>query len=265
MNVSPLPLYAQLKETIIDAIARGELIPGDQLPSHRQLCKQYDMSHMTVRRAISELTLEGVIQSIPGKGLYVAPKTQPADAEPLLGHEQQMTRLGLKPSTKMLEAKIVNASTVLAQTLNVAVGAPLVYLYRLRLADDRPMSLTGVYLPHALCPNLLEHDLEKGSLFATLRDVYGLTLASSTSTIGAVLADDEQAKLLDLSLPAALLFKEQVTYLDTGQAIEISRTFIRGDRFHIHVDEGEHPTSELSFAATVPDILPTFLSEGDNQ
>jgi GntR family transcriptional regulator len=216
------------------------------------------MSHMTVRRAISELTIEGVIQSIPGKGLYVAQKTQPADAEPLLGHDQQMAQLGMKPSTRMLNAEVVNASTVLAQSLNVAVGAPLVYLYRLRLADGNPMALTSVYLPHALCPDLLDHDLEHGSLFATLRNVYGFTLGNSTSTIGAVLADDGQAKLLDLSSPAALLFKEQITYLDTGQAIEISRSFIRGDRYHIHIEQGDHPTSELSFATTIPDTHTTY-------
>jgi GntR family transcriptional regulator len=264
INNSPLPLYAQLKEAIIDAIAHGELAPGDQLPSHRQLCKQYDMSHMTVRRAISELTIEGVVQSIPGKGLYVAQKTQPADTEPLLGHEQQMARLGLAPSTKMLEAKIVNASTVLAQSLQVAAGAPLVYLYRLRLADNKPMSLTSVYLPHALCPNLLEHDLENDSLFTTLRNVYGLTLASSTSTVSAVLADNAQAKLLDMSLPAALLFKEQFTYLDTGQVIEISRTFIRGDGFHIHIAEGNRPSPELSFATTLPEINTNMQPKGDD-
>ena len=52
------PLYIQLKETIRDEIAGGRLKPGDQLPSHRELCETYQMSHMTVRRAITELSNE---------------------------------------------------------------------------------------------------------------------------------------------------------------------------------------------------------------
>ncbi len=60
---SALPLFAQLKEAIIEAINRGEFKRGDQLPSQREFCQQYQMSHMTVRRAINELVNEGVIQS----------------------------------------------------------------------------------------------------------------------------------------------------------------------------------------------------------
>ena len=72
------PLYAQLKETLIAAIRGGDLARGDKLPSQRELCERYRMSHMTVRRAISELLNEGVIYAIHGKGLYVAERKQTA-------------------------------------------------------------------------------------------------------------------------------------------------------------------------------------------
>ncbi len=245
------PLFVYLKETIIAAIGRGEWLPGDQLPSQRELCRQYHMSHMTVRRAINELINEGAIQAIPGKGLYVAEKTRAADSSSLLGFEQQMTRLGLSPATRVLAAELVSASTVLARVLGVKTGVPLVYLHRLRLANGEPQSLTSVYLPHALCPGLLEQGLENDSLFATLRHRYHLNLTSSMSTIEAVLADEAQAQLLQLTMPAPLLVREQTTYLDTGQAIEFSRSFMRGDRYHIQVAEGNPPVSEPAFTGTM--------------
>lgn len=244
------PLFVHLKETIIATIARGEWLPGDRLPSQRDLCRQYQMSHMTVRRAINELINEGVIRAIPGKGLYVAKKTRAADSSSLLGFDQQMTRLGFTPSTRVLEAKLVSASTVLAKVLGVTPGAPLVYLHRLRLANGEPQSLTSVYLPHALCPGLLEKRLENDSLFATLRNRYHLNLTSSLSTIEAVLADEAQALLLQLTMPAPLLVREQTTYLDTGRAIEFSRSLMRGDRYHIQVTEGDPPVSEPAFTMT---------------
>src|SRR5687767_117570 len=85
-----LPLYAQLKEQIIAAIARGDLAPGDQILSQRVLGEKYRMSHMTVRRAINELLHEGVIYAIPGKGLYVTEQKQDAEP-PLRGFTEDMT------------------------------------------------------------------------------------------------------------------------------------------------------------------------------
>jgi GntR family transcriptional regulator len=234
--MSILPLYAQLKETLIGAIRRGELASGDQLPSQRALCEQYGMSHMTVRRAISELINEGVVEAIAGKGLYVAQRKYDSETNPLVGFAEDIAQRGIVPSTRLLEAALVPASTVLAQALGVTMGEELVYLRRLRLGNDQPLAIGVTYLPHKLCPGLLHHDLARHSLFATLRGVYGLRLASSRSTIEATLADEEQAELLDLQLPAAILVREQITYLDTGQAIELNRSAACGDRYRIRLE-----------------------------
>src|SRR5262245_42189558 len=205
-----LPLYAQLKESLIAAIERGELAPGDQIPSQRVLCERNSMSHMTVRRTINELISEGVIYAIPGKGLYVTERKQDAESGPLIGFSEDMARRGMVASSLVLAAELVGASTVLASALKVEVGTPLVYLRRLRLADGEPMAIQGSYLLHALCPGLLEHDLAKHSLFDLLRSHYRLSLALGTTAVEAALADEEQARLLALPLPAPLLIVEQL-------------------------------------------------------
>ncbi len=244
-----LPLYAQLKENLITAIQRGEFRPGDQLPSQRELCKRHHMSHMTVRRAINELLAEGVIQSIYGKGLYVAERKLPIQDDSLIGFYEHMQQLGRKPSSRVLEAKIVNASSILAGKLQVDIGQPLVYLRRLRLLDGCPVSIATNYLPHSLCRGLLDHDLVNNSLYGTLRDRFGLLLTSSTAIIGAVLADREQAQILDIPLPAALVTEEQITYLSTGQVIDFSRSLTRSDQYYFQVQEvrtSNKSTSRLS-------------------
>ncbi len=229
-----LPLYAQLKEEIIAAIARGDLARGDQIPSQRVLCERHSMSHMTVRRAIGELLHEGVIYAIPGKGLYVTEPKQDAEP-PLRGFTEDMAQRGMVASSQVLAAEIVGASTVLSSALSVPIGTALVYLRRLRLADGAPMAVQGSYLPQALCPGLLEHDLGRGSLFALLRNVYHLRLADGTTAVEAALADAEHAKLLGLRVPAPLLVVEQLNYLDSGQAIEFVRTAYRADRYRLRL------------------------------
>ncbi|MFO7585346.1 MAG: UTRA domain-containing protein [Anaerolineales bacterium] len=108
-----------------------------------------------------------------------------------------------------------------------------------------PLSLTQCYLPHELCPGLLEHDLAANSLFDTLRTAYDLNLAGASSVIQAALADEEQSQLLQVERPAALIVREQVTYLDTGKVIEFSRSFIIGDRYNIKFQEGNVPHNNL--------------------
>jgi GntR family transcriptional regulator len=243
------PLYAQLKEKLIAAVAQGDLTPGDQLPSQRALCQRYNMSHMTVRRAISELINEGAIYAIPGKGLYVAQRKQDAETGPLIGFTEDMARRGVAASSQVLAAEIIGASTVLTQALDVAPGTPLVYLRRLRLADGAPIAIQASYLPDALVPGLLGHDLTHHSLFALLRGVYGHRLADSTTVVEAALADAEQARLLALTLPAALLVAEQTTYLENGQIVEFVRTTYRGDRYRLRAkDRDAVPALETTAA-----------------
>jgi GntR family transcriptional regulator len=233
IRTAGLPLYAQLKETILGDIARGHLKPGDQIPSQRELCERHHMSHMTVRRALSELLNEGAIYALAGKGIYVAQPKQAADAGPFVSFHEDMARRGLRAEARVLEAAVVPALVPAAEALGVPVGSPVVYLRRLLLGSGTPFTLATSYLPDDLVPGVLDHDLEEGSLFATLRQVYGLRMTRSRRTVDAILADEDQAQLLGLALPAALLQLEEITYLDTGRAIEFSRNLHRGDRARI--------------------------------
>jgi GntR family transcriptional regulator len=228
-------LYIQLKRDLSDAISRGDYKPHDRLPSQRLLSEQYDLSHMSVRRAINELIAEGVIYSVQGQGLYVAKPKQDAELGPLYSFTEDMALRGMKASSRVLMAEIIGASTSLAWTLKVAVGAPIVHLRRLRLADNEPMAVQSTFLPHQLVPELLKQDIEHGSLFQILRGHYDLRLLDGDTAAEAALADEEIASLLGLSLPSALLITEQITYLENGQPIEFARSIYRGDRYRLRM------------------------------
>ena len=229
------PVHTRLKEALIAAITTGTYPPGGQLPSQRELCAYYAASHMTVRRAIDELLHEGVITSIPGRGLFAAQPREQAEISPLQSFSADMAARGLRPSSSILDATITNASTVIATVLGLAPGAPVVSLRRLRKANSQPIAIQTAYLPAAYCPGLLEQDLANGSLFNLLRERYHLRFGASSSTVTCALADDDTAGLLGLALPAAVLLTEQRTLLDDGRPIEYVRSAYRGDRYEIRL------------------------------
>lgn len=227
--------YLRLKNELVADIHAGVYVANDRLPSQRELGQRYGLSHMTVRRAINELVREGVIYARQGQGIFVAEPKREAERGPLIGFTEDMHLRGMQASSRVLEKRIVNASTMLASTLQAVVGQPLVYLRRLRLADSEPMAIQTTYLPSALCPGLLDLDLEHASLYQLLRERYDLRFADSQSAAGADLTSEEEAGLLGVPHPAALLVTEQITYLDTGAPIEYVRSLYRGDRYRLQV------------------------------
>lgn len=73
-NSSGKPIYEQILSQIKQAILTGELTAGDSLPSLRYLAKELKVSVISTKRAYEELEREGFIQSVPGKGSFVAPQ-----------------------------------------------------------------------------------------------------------------------------------------------------------------------------------------------
>jgi len=71
-QTDPRPLYQQVKDQLVHRIAVGELKPGDEIPSIRQLASSIRVSVITIKRAYLELELEGVIQTRQGRGSFVA-------------------------------------------------------------------------------------------------------------------------------------------------------------------------------------------------
>ena len=231
---SGIPLYTQLTDLLREHIATGVLLPNTQLPSERVLCDQHGVSRITVRKALGELAHEGLIYTSVGKGSYVAESTLSEELQPLSSFSDDIRRRGMTPTSQVLEAAIVHADDVVADRLGVLEGAETVKLHRLRLADGLPIAIQVTYLPHYLCPGLAQCDLASRSLFDVLRAEFGLVLAQAETVIEAAMAKGDEAQLLQLLSPAAVLISEQTTYLEAGQVIEHARSIFRADRYKLH-------------------------------
>lgn len=231
----PVSLYVQLKRFILDQIENGDLQPSSRLPSERQLSEEFGVSRTTVRRALDDLAREGHIFTRVGRGTFVAERKIDQNLQVLTGFTQDMQERDLKASARILDSGLLQASAELAGALHIQEGAQVVRLKRLRIADGVPLAVESAHLPHHLCPGVLEHDLETGSLYEVLGNRYGLKLARAKQKIEAVLANEEEAQLLGLVRPSPVLLMERRTYLSSGDVIEYVKSAYRGDRYTFHV------------------------------
>jgi GntR family transcriptional regulator len=152
----------------------------------------------------------------------------------------EMRRRGHHPTSKVLKQDVIKADADIAEKLLVAEGSQIMRLKRLRLADGEPMGIQTAYLSLALAPQLAQEDFTDASLYEALERKYGLWPARAQETYVAVLVDQAEAKLLKVAVASPALSAERVSYLTSGQPLELTYSIMRGDRYQIVLDLTRH-------------------------
>ena len=159
---SPVPLYYQLKQLIAKQITEGEWLPGDMLPTEEQLQEQYGLSRTTVRQALKELEIEGLISRYRGRGTFVARPKISHSPDPHFNLTAYLTEQGMRPGWRIISAKWVSATAEVAERLALETGTLVYQLRRLRLANDEPI---GYHIAHIDCSAFFHQDFKFSSLF----------------------------------------------------------------------------------------------------
>jgi GntR family transcriptional regulator len=226
------PFYEQIKEYILYKISTGELTPHDRVPSERGLSEQFGVSRLTAGKAIKELVLEGKLYTQVGKGTFVSDEPINQTLDMLTSFSEDIEKRGQQPGSRLIDAKLIPATGKLAQALQVPVGATLVMLKRVRLANQQPVALEISHLVASYCPQILERfDFERESLYHILRTHYNVRLVYADQELGSRLATDEEVQRLAMELHSPILSMVRVTYIEDQHPIEYVESAYRGDRY----------------------------------
>jgi GntR family transcriptional regulator len=229
------PLHLKVRNSIAQDIAAGLTSPGDRLPSERSLCERLNVSRLTLRKALKALVDDGLVESAPGRGWFVAGGRISEPANVLLSFSDMARARGLTPSAKVLSTEVRSAGMDEAEVLMVAPGTELFEMTRLRRLDNAAISIDHSRIPLAIAPSLAEVDFTDESLYAVLRN-NGVEPTRSAAVVEAIPADAEQAQLLEVEVGAPLLSLSQVTYAQDGRPIEIGNVTYRGDRYRFRAN-----------------------------
>lgn len=230
---APQPLYLQVKKDLLNQINSQELNPGDVLPTEEWLCNAYQVSRVTVRKAIEELLRDGVVERDFSKAARVAHKRMTRSLNHLDGLYEELSKNGFKPSSYILRSQQMQADETLAGALGIAAGDPVLYIDRMRYADDQPICQQIIYLNAALCPGLDPKELIRKSLYETLEKQFGLKIDYAKQTIDATTATIKQAALLEMEERSNVLKVTRNTYLKSGACVEYSESFYVACRYHL--------------------------------
>ncbi len=225
---SPIPLYYQLSQQLEDAIQNGTLKPGDRIDTEVEIAERFGLSRPTVRQAIQELVSKGLLVRRRGVGTQVV-HSQLRRAVELTSLYDDLARASHKPMTRLLKLAPVPASGQVASALNIEEGTEVVYLERLRLDDDEPLSIMHNWLPADLA-TFQAADLESNGLYELMRRV-GVQMRIANQRIGAKAATSAEARLLGVRAGFPLLTMERTTFDDAGRAVEFASHNYRSDSY----------------------------------
>lgn len=209
--------------------------PGTALPTERELAAQYQVSRMTLRRALAELVDRGLIERRHGVGTFVA---RPKIAQPLTATSftEDMRRRGLRPSARVLGSTLLILGPELAEQLEQPTGSQALAVRRLRLADDEPMALETLHVSTRTVPGLDPSALDDHSWYELLETRYGHTVASGKQWVEPVVITEADAADLEVGPGLPAFAFTRISRDANGQVLEYVRAIYRGDRYRIEVD-----------------------------
>ncbi|MDK2986264.1 MAG: GntR family transcriptional regulator [Clostridia bacterium] len=230
---SVIPIYYQIAKLFEDYILEGKLKPGESLPPENEIAETFEISRMTVRRAISELINAGLVYAQKGKGTFVAePKLNKVTFE-LGDFHEEITKKGMKPGSKLLEVKIVKSDKILSQKLEIPLGTNCLYFSMVLSADGEPLVFEKKYIKYAKQKPILETELKDPSL-SNLAVIHGDHFpTTSKRVLHASIVTEEEASVLEVEQNTPVFVVEQTIYDYDKKPVGWGKSVYRGDKYKL--------------------------------
>jgi GntR family transcriptional regulator len=220
-----IPLYEQVKRQISEAVLQGVWAAGDVLPGEVALAKEYDVAVGTIRRALADLTLEGLVSRRQRTGTVVTGRMPQHTLRSFYQYFRLHRSDGalVQSAPTVLSLKRRRARSCDASNFELPAGSELVQIHRVRKVDGKPIMHETVTLPAARVPDFPHRAQDVPELlYLYLLERHGIRISAVRDSLTAEVASARDRELLDLKAPAAVLVFDSRAYDQSGEPCIIS-------------------------------------------
>lgn len=233
------PLYKEVKRKLTDAVRSGEWKPGDVIPSEKKLCERFGVSMGTVRKAIDELSAEGVLIRQQGRGTFVAQHSQDRY---LFSYFHVVRQDGHReyPKVELVEYGRTKADAEAAARLGIEVGARLTRFVNLLSIGGEPVVIDEISVPESLFPRFSEKRLRerRTTLYQLYQEEFDITVIRTDERVRAVKADAAMARLLRVKVGDPLLHVIRVAMSFKDHVVELRHSYVATERYEYRAEPG---------------------------
>lgn len=226
------PKHKQIKEDIVEDILGGVYEPGDMIPKQSDYAKEYNVSRLTVRKAIDDLVAKGILRTEKGKGTFVQEiATKAYSYRRVAGFSSNVVSKTAKAHSKVIEIKEIKADKALASYLQIAEGGKVVTIGRLRYLNEVCVAFQKSFLPGERVAGIdfEQENLNEYSLYDVLQRKAGLVLSYVDERFRAIRADEELSSYFKVEEGDPILYVRRVTYDSHDVPIEYCKDYESSD------------------------------------
>lgn len=231
--------YIAIKNSLKQAILNKEYRVGDKIPSERELALRYEVTRVTLQKAMHMLEQEGFIERIHGKGMYVTKVIEDnvyllnnGTSDSILGFSREF-KDDVKVSSRLISLHTLKAAEYIASQLDIHEDDEVHYIRRVRLVDNIAVLIEDSYIPCTIIDIIPESVLQNSSLYEFIENKTGRKIKFYNSVIEASLFDDTLSALLACETGLPMLKVSGITKLEDGKTFNYSISYNRADKFKI--------------------------------
>lgn len=229
--MSKIPKYQQIINDLTKKIQNGTYKQNEKLPTEEELSISYNVSRMTVNKALNDLEKDNFIFKIQGSGTFVKENTIHKEFGSSISFSQDISSTGKKPGSELLEYKILRYDDFpeLYYEFNLAKHEEIVYFKRLRYSNNEKVALSNTYISKKIIPKIDINSLES-SFYKFLKDKYNIEPICSNYIVSATIPTDYQKEILEIN-DEALLKVSHYSSTKNGDIFEYNETYYLGSKF----------------------------------
>lgn len=240
-----IPRHKQISQWLRQQIENDVFEADEKLPSENELCEKFDVSRVTVRKALQTLENEHLIYRSQGLGSFVCDDRPRQSFMQLTDFVEDMRRAGMEASSQVIQLKPASVSDKIASILNVDFNQKVLRLDRLRLGDGQPIAFDVTWLPMFYGQLIEGYNLEDETIYGILEREYDIPVEKGYYRIEAENADEYLAKHLDVSKGTALLLIDRLSLTIGDKPIYYQQRYYRSDRivYELMAERGQNTTA----------------------
>jgi GntR family transcriptional regulator len=237
LDSGPLPLYHQLEENLRARIHAGEFEPGALLPTEEQICTEYGVSRITVRRALDALISQGLIVRRRGVGSFVAEPKAGVRSVRLAGSLDEFLAASGMLETQMISLNETVAPAEIAESLQIEQGAPVVCLEALTRLKGAPIGYLNIYFPAEIGRLLEPADIDNNiPVIRMMERKLNTRVVRAEQVIEPDRAGAAAGKHLDIDPQAPVLRVTRVYFTAFDKPIEVALIRYHPERYRYSID-----------------------------
>lgn len=224
-------IHQKIYNDLQTKIQNEEFKPGDKLPKEMELMIHYDCSRHTIRKALENLSNEGYIYTIKGKGTFIKEAKSNYGLSQMSSFSEILDNQKGSPNSVIYEAKEILPPASIVDKLGLEPNESVYYIERVRRNGTTNLSFEKVYINKKLCPNIIKHVTPYSSLFDLYEREYKLSLEEGVYNLEAACANEKISNILDIEKNSAVLLMNALIDISTGEKLYFVKAYYIGNRY----------------------------------